>query len=270
LRRIKYLEKTLKKVTDFKELEEKKIKSELKGHLLYTFSSEIKKGTDLVKLKNIYTTGEEYISIKLNPKLSIQENASRYFNKFKDIDTKKEALKAKQDTYQDELIYWKKIYHESQKIDNLRKAEKLVDLLVQKKLIQKRKGTEKSVSSVDKSTFYRVLLNGNWEILIGKNAENNDLLTFKFARKHDIWLHAQGVSGSHVVVRLPDKNNYPPIKLIEQAASIAAYFSSARNSSTVPVNYTEVRYVRKPRKAPPGTAMVTNSKTIFVEPKKYI
>jgi predicted ribosome quality control (RQC) complex YloA/Tae2 family protein len=270
LRRIKYLEKTLKKVTDFKELEEKKIRSELKGHLLYTFSSEIKKGTDLVKLKNIYTTGEEYISIKLNPKLSIQENASRYFNKFKDIDTKKEILKVKQDTYQDELFYWKKIYQETEKIDNLEKAEKLEQLLAQKKLFQRGERNEKPASRLDISSFNRVLLNGSWEIIIGKNAENNDLLTFKFARKYDIWLHAQGVPGSHVIIRLPDKNNYPPIKLIEQAASIAAYFSSARNSSTVPVNYTEVRYVRKPRKAPPGTAQISNSKTIFVEPKKYI
>jgi predicted ribosome quality control (RQC) complex YloA/Tae2 family protein len=106
--------------------------------------------------------------------------------------------------------------------------------------------------------------------LIGKNADNNDLLTFKFARKYDIWLHAQGVSGSHVVIRLPNKTTDPPMDIIKQAASIAAYFSSAKNSAMVPVNYTSVRYVRKPRKSSPGTALITNSKTIFVEPKKYI
>jgi predicted ribosome quality control (RQC) complex YloA/Tae2 family protein len=270
LKRINYLEKTLKKVTDFKDLEEKKIQSELKGHLLQTFSSDIKKGVDLVKLKNIYTIDEKYISVKLNPKLSVQENALRYFNKYKDINDKKETLKSKRDTYNDELIFWKKKYHESEKIDNLKKAEKLDQLLYQKKLIQKGKTTKKAVSTLDISSFNRVLLKGQWEILIGKNAENNDLLTFKFARKHDIWLHAQGVSGSHVVIRLPDKNTEPPMDLIKQAASIAAFFSSAKNSSTVPVNYTEVRYVRKPRKASPGTALITNSKTIFVEPKKYI
>jgi predicted ribosome quality control (RQC) complex YloA/Tae2 family protein len=269
-RRINYLEKTLKKVSDFNELEEKKKLSEQKGHLLQTFSSEIKKGVDLVKLKNIYSTKEEYISIKLNPKLSIQENAIKYFNKYKDINAQKRSLKTKQDTYENELIFWKKMYHDTEKIDNLKKVEKLDQILSQKKLIQKSGKEKKADTFLDISSFNRVLLNRKWEILIGKNAENNDLLTFKFARNHDIWLHAQGVSGSHVVIRIPDKNVTPPIDIIEQAASVAAYFSSARNSSTVPVNYTEVRYVRKPRKAPTGTAMITNSKTIFVEPKKYI
>jgi len=270
VRRIKYLEKTLKKVTDFKELEEKKKISELKGHLLQTYSSEIKRGVNLVKLKNIYSTKEEYISIKLNPKLSVQENALKFFNKYKDINEQKMSLKIKQDTYSDELNYWKKMYHDTEKIDNLKKAENLERILSQKKLIQK-EGTAKQENSVlDISSFNRLLFKQQWEVLIGRNAANNDLLTFKYARKYDIWLHAQGVSGSHVIIRIPDKNQKPPMEIIEQAASAAAYFSSAKNSSTVAVNYTEVRYVRKPRKAPPGTAIISNSKTIFVEPKKYI
>ena len=269
-RRIDYLEKTLKKISNFEELEEKKKTSELKGHLLQTFSREIEKGAEQVKLKNIYSAKEEFVLIKLDPRLSTQENARKYFNKYKDIDSKKESFKSKRDTYQAELKYWKKMYHDSEKIDNLKKVEKLSQVLYKKKLIQKARPEKKSTSSLDISSFNRVLLGGNWEILIGKNAENNDLLTFKFSHKYDIWLHAQGVSGSHVVIRLPNKNAYPPKEIIEDAASIAAYFSSAKNSSTVPVNYTEVRYVRKPRKAPAGTAVITNSKTIFVEPKKFI
>jgi predicted ribosome quality control (RQC) complex YloA/Tae2 family protein len=269
-RRIKYLEKTLDKVSNFKDLEEKKKLSELKGHLLQTYSSEIEKGTEQVKLKNIYASIEEYISIQINPKLSIQENAVRYFNKYKDVSEQKYSLKIKQDTYADELNYWKKKYHDIEKIDNIKKAEKLEQILSQKKLIQKDGSPKKSESVLDISSFNRILLKQQWEILIGKNAENNDLLTFKYARKYDLWLHAQGVSGSHVIIRVPDKNQRPPRDIIEQAASVAAFFSGAKNSSTVPVNYTEVRYVRKPRKSPAGTAMISNSKTIFVEPKKYI
>jgi len=269
-RRIKYLENTLKKVSNFKDLEEKKKVSELKGHLLQTYASEIEKGTEKIKLKNIYSTDEEYISIQLDPKLSIQENALRYFNKYKNISEQKSRLKIKQDTYEDELNYWKKKYHDTEKIDNLKKAEKLEQILSQKKLIQKDGSPKKTESVLDISSFNRILLKQHWEILIGKNAENNDLLTFKYARKYDMWLHAQGVSGSHVVIRVPDKNKRPPMNIIEQAASVAAFFSSAKNSSTVPVNYTEVRYVRKPRKSPAGTAIISNSKTIFVEPKKYI
>jgi len=270
LRRIKYLEKTLKKVSDFKELEDKKQHSELKGHLLQTFSSEIENGLNQIKLKNIYSAEEEYISIQLNPNLSIQENARRYFNKYKDISKQKNSLIIKRDTYQDELNYWKKKYHDTEKIDNLKKAEKLEQILSQKKLIQKESVSKKSDSLLDISAFNRILLKQQWEILIGKSAENNDLLTFKYARKYDMWFHAQSVSGSHVIIRVPDKNRRPPMDIIEQAASVAAFFSGAKNSSTVPVNYTEVRYVRKPRKSPAGTAIISNSKTIFVEPKKYI
>jgi predicted ribosome quality control (RQC) complex YloA/Tae2 family protein len=269
-KRIAYLERTLKKITDFKDLEEKKAQSEIKGFLLQTFANDIKKGSDQVKLKNIYSEEEEYITITLNPRLSTHDNAAKYFNKYKDIDTKKESLKFKEETYQNELKYWKKIYHDSEKIDNLKKAEQLEQLLVQKKLIQKRKENNKPDSGSDISSFNRVLLNGKWEIVIGKNAENNDLLTFQFANKYDLWLHAQGVSGSHVVIRKHNKNTNPPMEIIKQAASIAAFFSGAKNSSSVPVNYTEVRYVRKPRKAPSGTVVISNSKTIFVEPKKYI
>ena len=184
--------------------------------------------------------------------------------------SKKKGLRIKRDTYTDELNYWKKMYHDTEKIDNLKKAEKLDQILFQKKLIQKERTAKKSDSVLDISSFNRLLLKQQWEILIGKSAENNDLLTFKYARKYDIWLHAQGVSGSHVVIRVPDKSQKPPMDIIEQAASAAAFFSSAKNSSTVAVNYTEVRYVRKPRKAPPGTALISYAKTIFVEPKKYI
>jgi predicted ribosome quality control (RQC) complex YloA/Tae2 family protein len=269
-RRIKYLEKTLDKVTDVKNIEEKKKLSELKGHLLQTFSAEIDQGTDLVRLKNIYSTDEEYISIKIDPKLSIQKNALKYFNKYKNIAEQKESLQIKKNTYEEELNFWKKMYHDSEKIDNLKKAEKLERILTQKKLIQQDKRIKKSEPVLDNTSFNRIVLKQQWEIFIGKNAENNDLLTFKFARKHDIWLHAQGVSGSHVIIRVHDKNQKPPMEIIQQAASVAAFFSGGKNSATVPVNYTEARYVRKPRKSPAGVVIISQAKTIFVEPKKYI
>jgi predicted ribosome quality control (RQC) complex YloA/Tae2 family protein len=267
--RINYLEKTLKKITNFRQLKEKKVISELKGHLLLTHLTKIERGIDQVKLKNIYSATEEHISIKLDPKISIQENAGKYFEKYKNIDGMKENLKLKKDTYTQELNFWKKTYTDAEKIGSLKKAEKLEQLLEDKHLLQK-EGINKKKIRLDRSSFNRLLIDQKWEILIGKNAHNNDLLTFKFSNKHDIWLHAQGVAGSHVVIHLADKNHKPPLKVIEQAASVAAYFSAAKNSSTVPVNYTEVRYVRKPRKAQPGTVLMFQAKTIFVEPKKVL
>jgi predicted ribosome quality control (RQC) complex YloA/Tae2 family protein len=267
--RINYLEKTLKKITNFRQLKEKKRISELKGHLLLTHLSKIEKGIDQVKLKDIYSVKEEFISITLDPKISIQENASKYFEKYKNINGMKEDLQLKKDTYTQELNFWKKTYTDAEKIGSLKKAEKLEQLLEDKHLLQK-EGIIKKKIRLDPSSFNRLLIDQKWVVLIGKNARNNDLLTFKFSNKYDIWLHAQGVAGSHVVIHLADKNHKPPLKVIEQAAGVAAYFSAAKNSSTVPVNYTEVRYVRKPRKALPGAVLIFQAKTIFVEPKKVI
>ena len=267
--RIEYLNKTLKKISDFSDLEEKKKISETKGHLLQTFSNEIKRGDQQAVLKNIYSDQGEEMAIKLDPKLSVHENASRYFSKYKNIETRKTELVSKRDTYQDELKFWINIYEDSKKIDSLKKVLKLEELLTQKNARQKGSSINKS-KVLDKSSFNRLLFDNKWEVLIGKNARNNDILTFKFAHKYDFWFHAQGVPGSHVIIHQADKNIDPPMTIIEKAASVAAYFSAAKTSATVPVNYTKVMYVRKPRKAEPGTVIISHSKTIFVEPKKYI
>lgn len=267
--RINYLEKTIKKFSDFQELDDKRKLSELKGHLLQTYASDILSGETEANLKNILSENRETIKIKLDPKISIHQNAARYFEKYKNIDVKKEELQIKRDTFNRELIYWKKLYNDIDSITTLKKAERLNNLLIDKKLVQHDK-TETKKKTIDRFSFNRLLLDQHWEILIGKNAENNDILTFKFAHKHDIWLHAQGVSGSHVVIHLQDKSHLPPKGIVEQAASIAAYFSAAKGSKLVPVIYTEVRYVRKPRKSKHGTVSVSNAKTIFVEPKKYL
>ncbi len=268
-KRIDYLKKTLKKISDFSDLEEKKKLSEVKGHLLQTFSHEIRRGDHQVALKNLFSDKNEEITIKLDPGLSIQENAAKYFSKYKNIDKMKIEIISKKDTYNDELNYWKYIYEDSKKIDSLKKVEQLEQVLTQKRAWQKGV-SNKRTNILDKSSFNRLLLDNKWEILIGKNAKNNDLLTFKFAHKYDYWLHAQGVPGSHVIIYQTDKNIEPPMAIIEKAASIAAYFSAAKTSATVPVNYTKVKYVRKPRKSEPGAVLITHSKTIFVEPKKYL
>jgi predicted ribosome quality control (RQC) complex YloA/Tae2 family protein len=222
-----------------------------------------------VELKNIFSEKSENVLIKLDPKLSVHDNAAKYFSKYKNIEKMKTDIVSKKDTYSEELKYWKNIYDDSKKFDSLKKVEQLKQVLIQKGVLNRGDSSGRS-TKLDKTAFNRLILESKWEILIGKNAKNNDLLTFKFAHKYDLWLHAQGVPGSHVIIYLSDKNIEPPMAVIEKAAGIAAYFSAAKTSSTVPVNYTKVRYVRKPRKAQPGTVLISHSKTIFVEPKKYL
>ncbi len=110
-------------------------------------------------------------------------------------------------------------------------------------------------------------LPGEWEVWVGRNAKQNDELTHHRASQKDLWFHARGCQGSHTVLRASSGKGEPPREIIEAAASIAAFHSKARNSQLVPVAYTEKRYVRRPRGAKAGTAVMMREKVLMVEPR---
>jgi predicted ribosome quality control (RQC) complex YloA/Tae2 family protein len=106
-----------------------------------------------------------------------------------------------------------------------------------------------------------------WTILVGRSNEENDYVTHALARPEDYWFHAHGCPGSHVVLRREGRKDNPSVRTLEEAASIAAWFSKARTSRKAPIVYTLKKYVRRPRKGPPGLALITREKLILVEPK---
>lgn len=107
-----------------------------------------------------------------------------------------------------------------------------------------------------------------WDVLIGRNNEGNDYLTHHLARPEDYWLHVHGAAGSHVVLRRGKGRNEPSKATLEEVASWAAFYSQARTAGRVPVIVTRKKYVRKPRKGPPGLALCTHEKTVMVRPKE--
>lgn len=107
---------------------------------------------------------------------------------------------------------------------------------------------------------------GGLEVRVGRGSRANDELTFRHASPNDIWLHARDVAGAHVVLRWPDATSNPPSRDLAEAAVLAALHSKARTSSIVAVDWTRRKYVRKPRKAPPGRVAFERAKTLFVEP----
>jgi hypothetical protein len=113
----------------------------------------------------------------------------------------------------------------------------------------------------------RYRLPGGWEVWVGRNASQNDELTHRRAAPRDLWFHARGCEGSHVVLRMASGKGEPPREILEAAAAIAAFHSKARTSKYVPVAWTERRHVRKPRGAPAGTASIQREKIVFVEPR---
>lgn len=114
---------------------------------------------------------------------------------------------------------------------------------------------------------YRVYrTSGGLEVRVGRNPRANDALTLRHSSGNDIWLHARDVGGAHVILRWNDREANPPHRDIEEAAVLAALHSKARTSKLVPVDYTRRKYVRKPRKSPPGKVVFERGRTIFVEP----
>lgn len=103
------------------------------------------------------------------------------------------------------------------------------------------------------------------DIYVGKNNLQNDYLTLKFGDKRDIWLHTKEIPGSHVIIKNFGK---VPDKTLEEAANLAAYYSKAKNSSKVAVDYTEIKNVHKPNGAKPGMVIYYTNQTIYTEPTK--
>lgn len=115
--------------------------------------------------------------------------------------------------------------------------------------------------------YKRFLSSDGFEILVGRNARDNDVLTFKVAGQHDFWLHVAATSGSHVIVVNPDKLNRLPRTTLQEAAELAALNSKSRNGGSVAVNYTQRNNVRKERGAPAGQVMLQRRQTINVSPQ---
>jgi predicted ribosome quality control (RQC) complex YloA/Tae2 family protein len=265
--RIAYLNNTLKRMLDEENLLDKKQEAELKGNLLLTFMGQIDPASKEVSLTNIFSEKQETVIIKLNPAKSVQQNARNYFEKFKHLDIKRDQLRLKKDTFSQERDYWEAVYHRFQSHQSIPELSKLHKTLIAKGLIQAGGSAQKAGKDLAHA-FLHYHLDGKWDIYVGKNAKNNELLTFKFARKHDLWFHAQGVPGSHVIIRRDKNEQLPPHTVIERTAAITAYYSEAKHSTKVPVVYTEARYVRKPRNAAPGLVTLSHEKSIMVSPQK--
>jgi predicted ribosome quality control (RQC) complex YloA/Tae2 family protein len=107
-------------------------------------------------------------------------------------------------------------------------------------------------------------------ILVGRDNEGNDFLTLHLARSEDLWLHAEGFPGSHVVVRMQGRTGGVPRQTLVEAAKLAAYYSQARSHGKVAVSYTLKKHVRKPRKSPPGLVTIAHEKSIVVTPDKTL
>jgi len=262
-----YLQDTLNKIKRREDLEKLKTEAELKGNLLLTFQNDIKPGKSKVRLKNILSDAGEMIDIRLKPNKTIVANAMIYFNKYKESGEQTLARVIKKETLEYEFGKINTLFEETNTSIKPANLIKLHKKLIEMRLIQdSTPAPQTKIKSASTWSFKNLVLEKEWNIFIGKSGQNNDLLTFNFANKWDIWFHVQGVPGSHVIIHLPNKRIKPPDSVLERTAQIAAANSKAKHSTSVPVIYTEVRHIHRVRKAAPGTVSVQNEKVIFVKP----
>jgi predicted ribosome quality control (RQC) complex YloA/Tae2 family protein len=191
------------------------------------------------------------VEVKLKSNLTPQLNAEKYYKK-----AKKQQLEIS--------ILERNIKEKQQEIDHLSHEMKSLEMVKKRKELRKAK-TEKAMAS--EPPYYSTVFM-NHEILIGKNAKKNEVLTFGVATKEDLFLHAKDSPGSHVIIKKKNNQNFPR-PVIERAASYAAFYSKNKGESLVTVLYTPKKYVRKARGKPPGTVIVMKEKVILVNPINF-
>jgi predicted ribosome quality control (RQC) complex YloA/Tae2 family protein len=231
------------------------------GDLINSNLYNIEKGSSSVKLQNFYDENLKTVEIKLNPALSTSQNAQKYYKEYHKQRTAEKMLTEQINQAQQELQYLETVFEELSRAGMERDLSEIREELMEQGYIRVPKGKKKNPVSLGPMKFKST---DGFEILVGRNNRQNDKLTMKQAKKHDIWLHTKNIPGSHTIIVTDGKQVSE--KAIFEAATLASYNSRGKNSTQVPVDYTEVKNVSKPQGAKPGMVIYVKYKTIFVTP----
>lgn len=255
----KKLTKKIKKLNSHLALAENSEGYRIRGEILNANLFQVKAGMDKITLPNYYDNNQP-IEIKLDVALSPARNAQKYFTKYKKLRDSIKHVNEQIKIASENLDYFDSVQTainnaNPEDIDQI--SDELQNQGYLKK--QKRVGRAKKITEKNLNTFE---LSSGKKVLVGKNNYQNDWLTLKKANKFDYWFHVKNMPGSHVI--LQDEN--PSEEDIKETAEIAAYFSKARLSSHVQVDYVQDRRVKKPKGAKPGFVIYTGQNSIEVTP----
>ena len=240
------------------------------GDLITSHLGQLKTGMTEARVEDYYSGDQEEIVIPLKPDLSPAENARRYFRQARKARDGRRAVEHRIAQTRKQLEEVKVIRGKLGDEPDEIMLEYAYRACARLKLVKSPAKTDASnrTRSRAKGDIHprRYLTTSGHLLLVGRNSRENEVLT-KSASPDDIWLHARDLGGSHVILRRVDKTQMPSRKTLYEAACLTAYFSKGRGSTTVPVDYTERRYVRKMKNGGPGQVIFTREKTLFVEPK---
>ncbi len=229
-----------------------------------------------IELENYYDNNN-LISIKLDKRYSPSINAKKFFKKYSKL---KNALKIVSDQKTEtlkELDYIESIVYELENSSTIDELTLIFDEISENDIFKERtsKATNVKKSKVKKSkltknkdvSFNPIKYNvDGYTVLVGRNNKENDYLTLKYANKSDIWFHTKDFHGSHTILKIDNNLPFPNDNVLVEVAKIAAKHSKAKDSSNVPVDYCEVKYVKKPSGSKPGMVIYTNNRTLNVDP----
>ena len=240
----------------------------LYGELLTANLYRVGRGLKEVELENYHDPELKRITIPLIPERTGSENAQYYFKKYNKARNTIVAAQKMANLTSEELQYLEGVATAVEMADNGEELDEVRQELVTQGYLKNPasvQGRKQSKAKLPKLKPLEFTSSDGMTILVGKNNRQNDTLTLKTAEDTDIWLHTSKIPGSHVIIRTGGRA-VPDHTLLE-AAALAAYYSRARESSNVPVDYTLCRYVKKPNGAKPGYVVYEKQKTIFVDPK---
>lgn len=228
------------------------------GELLHVYGYNLEEGAKSLEAFNYYTN--ETIQIPLDPMLSPQENAKKYFDKYNKQKRTYEALSSLIQETSDDILYLESV---RTALDIARSEEDLAE--IKEELIaagyMKRKFTKKKQRIKNKPLHY--ISSDGYDMYVGKNNFQNEELTFHFANGNDWWFHAKQAPGSHVIVKT--KGEELPDSTFEEAGRLAAYYSSMRNADKIEIDYIEKKHVKKPTGGKPGFVVYYTNYSLIID-----
>ena len=262
------------KLSECKNMDKFKLYGELITANLYRIN---KSNISSISLENYYDN-DIIIEIPLDKKLSPNNNAKKYFKKYNKLKNASDIVSIQKEETLREIKYIESIIYEIENSNNLEDLQEIYDELLENDIFSlknsnkyrylgnKPKDTKKkknlTTNKYAKFNPLKFTIDG-YIILVGRNNKENDYLTNKFAKKSDLWFHTKDIHGSHVILKT-NPGEIVPEDIIYKAASLAAKHSKAKDSSNIPVDYCEVKYVKKIPGNKPGLVTYSNNKTIFV------
>lgn len=244
---------------------ENKDKHKIYGDLLMANLYALEQGQKSAEVQNYYEENAPIVKIPLDPQLTPSQNAQKYYKKYNKAKTAEVEAAKQIESAKSDLEYLESTLTEVEIADTEADLNAIRAELIAEGYMNRRVNPKKQKQSASKPMHF--VSSDGFDIYVGKSNNQNDYLTTKFANSSDLWFHTKNIHGSHTVIKLGLDKDVPK-RTITEAAQLAAYYSKGRDSSQVPVDFTQIKNVKKPNGAKPGMVIYDSYNTIYVTPKE--